>query len=199
MNYPEEIEAYLAPQLNASSRSVVLTQISNEYFVGSGLIGGNGAHCREAGDVETLIEGIREIYYWATRHNSSPMEWEQVRQSMQAFVLDEMRNLKGNDTALAHFCKGLNDDADWIQRALIRQVEMGAVRIQRPKLSPMEFISVQSLSILGISDTSHPRKSLPASIHAHSCKRLDSLFYRTGCLSCVLRWWPPRSPRELYR
>jgi hypothetical protein len=156
MNYPEEIEAYLVPQLNVSSRGEVLTQSSNEYFVRSGLIGGNGAHCGEAGEVETLIEGIREIYYRATRRNSSPMEWEQVRQGVQAFALDEMRNLKGNDMALVHFCEGLNDDAERIQRALIRQVEMGAVRIQRPELSPMEFISVQSLSILGISDTSHP-------------------------------------------
>ncbi|MBI1928985.1 hypothetical protein HYR99_32655, partial [Candidatus Poribacteria bacterium] len=171
IDYLEEIETYLAPRLNASNRLEMLTRISKEYFEACGLIGANDnpppsppaplpsraqrAPSFERGEeteaIDTLSAGRRELYHRATRRISNPRAWDQVRESMESFVLDQMKGLKASDTAAEHFRQSLQNNEEEIQRSLTHAVEMGAVRIQ-PSDLPLAELPYHPLSIIGISD-----------------------------------------------
>jgi hypothetical protein len=155
IDYRSEIQAFLAPRLGVSDMTELLTQVSNQYFMMSGLSPALAHPRKQPTAVDVAREGFREIYRRSLKRDAEPVEWEHIRHSLEALVIDMMKDFRASDTALHQLYVYHNNDETAIAQTLEGQIKTGSLRMQAGKLSLSEFTGARRLAMIGVSDTEH--------------------------------------------
>ncbi len=156
IDYRDEIRQYYRESIGTDQLSDILTRLSNRFFVSAGLIEVEDLAQFDDTRINALTEGVKSIYRRSARKEEQAAEWLEVRNRLENFVLEQMRELRKNDSAIQYFRQSFQGDDNGMVSALENRVRLGAIRIQPPTTRFTEFGGVRQLAILGIHPPDDP-------------------------------------------